>query len=386
MLRSPLAVALASASIALCSPAALGQQSGGGSGRPAQATMTSGGMDIDFDGGTVREFVAHLEELTGERSVVIKNELAANATLPAIRLSDISFITAMSAIEALADGDDIRGIRASNIGGAFIIRADADRPIPAGATGSDFTFDGGSGLELLQKVKEVFPRANVVARGPARQANIPPLNLRNVNVYGVMNAIDGLVDDSRTDSAFRLDVEDKGMMFVIDARNISGPRSQVEFKAISLAGIVGAGRLSDADALSAIEAAVEVGGEADSTRIRFHEQTALLIVSGPQSVINAITQVVATLRESAIASQDALEQRAQLEREATIARSRMEYHRELYTYAESALERATAAFEAGDYSEHEVLEYRLELLDARASLQEAEARLKHLESVLQRYD
>ena len=395
MIRSFLTVVLASASLALASPQALALQSGGGGrgggpGGSGGAFPAATGMAIDFRGGTVREFIDHLQEQTQEQQVVIRNDLAANAVLPPIRLTNISMRTAMAALEALVQGDNIDGFAITNLGGAYIVDAWRGDPGSGGAEaprGSDFVFEGGTGVEFTQAIKEVFPDANVVARGAARRATIPSLSLSNVYLNGVMAALDGMIiEASGSQPKLALEVEDRRMLFLIDAVDLTGPREEVQFRAMSLAHIIGSGGLSEQDALSAIEAAVEVGGGADPTRIQFHEETSLLIISAPPGVIGIVTQVVNTLDEAAAGARRESAERAQLEAEITVAESRMDYFSEVLANVEQQFERVTAAFEAGQVSDAEVYEQRLAVLEARASLKEAEARLMQLQRSFQAYE
>jgi len=344
-------------------------------------------MTINFGGGTVRDFVAHLQEQTGEQQVVIKNDLAGNAVLPPIRLTNASMPTAMAALEVLVDLGSIDGFEVSNIGGAYIVEAFGSNDASESLGGTDFVFEGGSGVEFMSAIKKTFPDANVVARGAARQANIPPLRLSNIYLSGVLSSLDGMIiDASGSQPKLRLVVEDRRALFLIDAIEFSSPREEVQFRALSLAHIIGAGGVSEVAALSAIEAAIEVGGGADSTRIQFHEETALLIISAPPGVIGIVTQVVNTLSDASIDAREKREQRSQLESEITVARSRLEYFSEVLSIAEQRSERATAAFEAGQISESQVHEHRLQALEARAEVKEAEARLMQLERRLRAYE
>jgi len=386
MVRSLLAVTLAAASLSLASPLALGQ-AGGGSGRGGPTTGSAAGMTINFGGGTVRDFVAHLQEQTGEQQVVIKNDLAGNAVLPPIRLTNANMPTAMAALEVLVDLGSIDGFEVSNIGGAYIVEAFGSDDASGSLGGADFVFEGGSGVEFMSAIKKTFPDANVVARGAARQANIPPLRLSNIYLSGVLSSLDGMIiDASGSQPKLRLVVEDRRALFLIDAIEFSSPREEVQFRALSLAHIIGAGGVSEVDALSAIEAAIEVGGGADSTRIQFHEETSLLIISAPPGVIGIVTQVVNTLSDASVDARDKREQRSQLESEITVAHSRLEYFSEVLSIAEQRSERATAAFEAGQISESQVHEHRLQALEARAEVKEAEARLMQLERRLRAYE
>ena len=389
MIRSFLTVVLASASLALASPQALALQSGGGGmgGGPGGIGPAATGMAIDFEGGTVREFIYHLQERTQQQQVVIRNDLAANAVLPPIRLTNISMRTAMAALEALVALDGIDGLEVMNIGGAYIIDAYGSDEGAATARGTSFVFEGGTGVEFTQAIKEAFPTANVVARGTARRANIPSLSLSNINLSGVMAALDGMIiEASGSQPKLALEVEDRRMLFLIDAVDLTGPREEVQFRAMSLAHIIGSGGLSEQDALSAIDAAVEVGGGADSTRIQFHEETSLLIISAPPGVIGIVTQVVNTLDEAAAGARRESAERAQLEAEITVAESRMDYFSEVLANVEQQFERVTAAFEAGQVSDAEVYEQRLAVLEARASLKEAAARLMQLQRSFQAYE
>jgi hypothetical protein len=163
-------------------------------------------------------------------------------------------------------------------------------------------FAGGSLAEFVQHIKEKTNANKILLRGPAGRFDIEPVAFDNVSMTGILTAFSGAEQVLDTGERLRLNVDSRfGVLLVevqVDARQAQERLDPVRTASWSLASMRGPGKLSTEEMLTAIEAAVEVSGAADSAKIRFHDETSLLIVSARTDALETIDGVLEQLRKS----------------------------------------------------------------------------------------
>ncbi len=385
------------------SPTVLAQDSGGypSGGVGSAAGMARSGaasvIDIDFAGGNLSEYFEHLQMKNGVRNIIVGSEDLAQVSMPRVQLTGVLFSDAVELPYFLAQSPDGQQISIDTVGSSKSIFVVGMRDL--GEVGwidpvhkpISFEFDGGSLAEFVDVVQAAAGTKQVLVRGNAAEFEMPPLQMEKVTLYGVLSALDGDERRHRNGDRSRLNVGDRDGVYLVEVETDSPSRQDMEARRTqtmswSVASLRGQGSVSTEELLTAIEAAVEVSEGVETTKLRFHDETSLLIVSATGQTLQMIDSVLQQLSRSAnstaTARQEALEQQSKFRSEAMIARSRMDYFTELLNFEEKRLERLQASFESGSISEEEVHEQRLAVLEARASGQEAEARLQEVEARL----
>lgn len=367
------------------------------SGFPGRAAASSV-IDIDFKGGNLAEYYEHLQQRNGVRNIIMASENLAEVSMLEVQLTGVLFSDAVELPYFLAKSPDGQQIHIDMVGSSksiFVVGVrdletvnwvdPMHKPI-------SFDFKGGSLNEFVAEVQAAAGTKQVLVRGKAADFEMPPLQMEKVTLYGVLSALDGDERRHSNGDRSRLNVGDRDGVYLVEVETDSPNRQSMESNRAqtmswSIALLRGPNRLSTEELLTAIEAAVEVSGGVDTTTLRFHDETSLLIVSATGQTIQMIDSVLHQLSQSALASaaaeEEATDRRSMLTSEAAIARSRTEYATELLSFEENRLERLQMAFESGDLSEEEMHEQRLAVLEARAAMQEAEARLIQIQSQLE---
>ncbi len=293
--------------------AAIAQSSDGfGAGGQDAAPAESGSkavIDIDFGGGNLAEYYEHLQDRTGVRNIILKGEGLAGASMPEVKLSSVLFGDAVELPYFLAEVPEDRNLDIETVGSSrtiFVIGL-ASRSEPMMSAPEyrliSFEFPGGSLEDFVATVQRTAGTQKVLVRGNAAEFEMPPLILEGVSLRGVLSALNG--DERRSESGVRSRVlvdERNGVYLVEVLTERQGQQSQADLQirtvSWSLASLRGPDRLSTEEMLTAIEAAVEVGGNADTTAIRFHDETSLLIVSAQPATLETIDGVLRELRRS----------------------------------------------------------------------------------------
>ncbi|MFI4855107.1 MAG: hypothetical protein ACIAQF_09055 [Phycisphaerales bacterium JB065] len=285
-----------------------GFSGGSGSGGTASLFSTETVIDIDFGGGTLPEYYEHIQQRTGVRNIILASEDLADVLMPEVKLSSVQYPDAVELPYFLTSFSDDRRFDISEVGSSksiFVVSTRNTEDHKGGAH-SEITFDfkGGSLSEFVRLVQDAAGQQQVLVRGDADNFMMPPLRLENVTLHGVLMALDG---DTRQSSQGERSVISSGFregVYVVEviskqaiSRSQAGP-SALQTMSWSLAALRGQGRLSIEEVLAAIEAAVEVSGDAERTTVRFHDPTSLLIVSARADTIAAINDVIAQLQKS----------------------------------------------------------------------------------------
>jgi len=127
---------------------------------------------------------------------------------------------------------------------------------------------------------------------------MPPVTLTGVSIKGALAPLEfarpadprfnrpGVFEDDP-----ELEIDEDGGVFVIAPEEGWPPRVETEQAVWSLAGLIDRGGLTPEDVLTAVESAVEALGAEDVT-IRFHPETRLLSVRGPEEPREIIDEVL----------------------------------------------------------------------------------------------
>jgi hypothetical protein len=355
-------------------------------------------IDIEFGGGNLAQYYEHLQQRNGVRNIILASDDLAKFSMPEVMLSSVLFSDAVELPYFLTKAPDGQRIHMDTVGAShsiFVVgvqdNEEANRSDPM-VKPISFDFEGGSLDDFIATVQEAAGTQNILLRGPSSEFEVLPLKMENVTLYGVLSALDG--DERRTSNGQRvsINVDDRSGVFLVEVQADLQTRQSMESNRLqtvswSLASIRSQDRLTTEQMLTAIEAAVEVSGAADTTTIRFHEETSLLIVSARSDAIQTIDGVLVHLQQSAdataAAEREAMKIRSQLQSAARALGSQMEYHAEVLEIQEARLDRLMEAFDAGNLSQDEVYEQRLAVLEAKASLQEAEAQLTQVKAQLE---
>jgi hypothetical protein len=181
---------------------------------------------------------------------------------------------------------------------------EAGAPADAGmARIIDLRFAGGSAVAYLDAVRKVAPDVNVVVLDEhVAEVPVMPLELKRVRVATAIEILDGLtrIDGERL---VQLDVGFTGpepaMRIATVRAEVAGPsapRDQMSH-VWTLQEVIGAGT-GPQDILTAIETALELAELGTGARLRFHEETKLLIVRGSREQITIVDDVIDRLREA----------------------------------------------------------------------------------------
>lgn len=311
---------------------AMAQVPGGGSGGRAGGGFPQSGArevtNINFSGGNLAEYYEHLQQHTGVRNIILNGDELERVMMPEVRLSTVLFADAVELPYFLAVVPEGYYLNISMVGSSksiFIVGIEES----AVTTVSDpvrrpisFAFAGGSLQEFVATVQMAAGTQRILVRGDAASFEMPPLQLDNVTLRGVLLALDGDERRSQSGERSRISVDERDGVYLVEvqAERLSRQSQedlQIRTVSWSLASLRGPGRLSIQEMLTAIEVAVQVGGNADTTTIRFHDETSLLIVSAQPRGIATIDGVLRELRRSSDEAfgehQRLMEQRNELE-------------------------------------------------------------------------
>lgn len=179
----------------------------------------------------------------------------------------------------------------------------------------DIDFPGGSLDQLMKKIEAVEDVSfNIVNGEGIRPAavTLPAFSVRNVNVISLMDVMRSLLPQE-----FALDTAAVGpnsVVCVLKRRN-SAPNVPAAFGSFQLGPY-----LAD-QSVDNIVAAIRVAWELDPThdaaafRIKFHQPTGILLVSGPPQAVNIAHSVVSRLKRNAEEPPESVSDESSLARE-----------------------------------------------------------------------
>lgn len=359
-----------------------GFSGGGGSGATTSLFGTETVISIDFAGGTLPEYYNYVQRRTGVQNIILASEDLTDVLMPEVNLSNVQYADAVKLPHFLTSFPDDRIFEINEVGAGesiFVVSLRNPQESASSSYGSiSIEFDGGSLLDYVNLVQDAADEQIVFVRGDAANFTMPPIHLENVSIHGALQAIDGDTRDLPSGERMSVSSEYRQGVYVIKVLTNQVDRgasdqSPVQTSTWTIIGLLGPGRLTIDDVLSAVEAAVEVSGTAGVTKIRFHEPSSLLIASGPLDTLQLIDRTLDRLEETAALRFVKYEQLLELE-------SRLVQIEAFIQENQNALSRAeeiVASFQSGDpevkESQARFYESRLGLLRDRIAEQKADA-------------
>lgn len=166
----------------------------------------------------------------------------------------------------------------------------ASTPAPAQEPRADVSFAGGTAQQYVDAIAKAFGAANAAVAPDAASITVAPVQLKAVTRHDAIMLLQALASG-------RVSVMPRGDTFMVFAdksseeQRLETPIIRVWPLAKTLA------RMKPEEALSAVQAALDLAG--DGASVKFHQDTALLIVRGTGRQIDAVTQVVDRLDNTA---------------------------------------------------------------------------------------
>lgn len=294
------------------------------SGSSAQSPAL-GNLDVDFSGGTLREYFRHLQDQAGVNNIVIQDEEIGKIKMPRVKLSGVHFADALSLVPSLIDRANHPNLRISPVGmnrSIYVAYSHQKEELfspPENSIQTPISVDypGGSLTDFVRYLQEKSGANRILLSGPSERFEIKPVEFEAVTTKSILSAYSGAEQVLDSGERLRLNVAlREGLLLVevqSDTRMVDQQRNPVTTASWSLASMRGPGRLRADQMLTAIEAAIEVGGGEESTKIRFHDETSLLIVSAHGQTIQMIDRVLDELRRSADAAAERQKARESLQ-------------------------------------------------------------------------
>jgi hypothetical protein len=248
----------------------------------------------------------------------------------------------------------------------------------------DLDFDGGTAAQYIDQIRRKVVYANIVADPGVDLVEMLPVQLKRVSLHQALALLDGMSAEGE-DHQIVLDLgilpgEDSMTVYKIEAKGRTfGERARRDSRIWSLQQVIAHGYTAS-DVLTAVEISLEMIENTQSPAdVRFHEDTALLIVRGHPSQLDAINALVSQLTVSP----------ARHERDEQ-ARSRLEQTQlklvEAQADAARFHEKATAARDEADQLARQVTEWQTRAQLYRDELESMrkryEQRLQELQAIL----
>ncbi|MHC5002468.1 MAG: hypothetical protein ACYTJ0_05035 [Planctomycetota bacterium] len=193
----------------------------------------------------------------------------------------------------------------------------------------DLSFKGGTVGDYVAVLRTKAPNVNIVVVPGADGVQLPPFELRSVDLHSAINLLQTVVEE-REDRSVMLDVAitparspEASQVYTVRAadrgRRASPPRESL---VLAIEDILRGGMEAEA-LLTAIETSLDLlAGETDPAQIRFHEATGILIARGHPLQMSTIAEVVDQIRRNVSfrmqeerREEDARKEQAELERE-----------------------------------------------------------------------
>ena len=168
----------------------------------------------------------------------------------------------------------------------------------------DISFGGGSVESYVDELQNGFDALNVVMQPIARDVHLGAVKLKSASARDAVGAIEYMVDDPRVTKLVIRPYGDQDDGFAYAVLAAQSPKQRPwkpEVRIWALGPILGNTMQAD-DALSAVEAALDIQGT-DAT-VKFHADTQLLMVFGSPPQLDAVNQVVMRLEDTIGAAQD----------------------------------------------------------------------------------
>ncbi len=260
-------------------------------------------VDIEFDGGSLAEYLESLRRISPEMRIVAPDSVD-QIGMPRVQLQDVAPIDALLLPGLMINGVDV--VNTQMIGGSdvtqiYVIEVSpeiAGTPSISKHDYFDLEFKGGLVRDYVRVIREATGRANIVMLPGAESFYAPAVKLKSVTVEAALSILQDAIEieeDGR--SVAHLEVSDHRVgdapdrMFVIRAHAIPHhEQGHIQNGVWSVKEILEGPGISIDDAVGALESALELFS--DPAEVRFHEQTGILLARGPEEQIHMIERVL----------------------------------------------------------------------------------------------
>jgi len=207
----------------------------------------------------------------------------------------VSFLSRLVPSLALAPR---AGVIAAAIGAALALATPAAAQPDSGIPGNvSLDFPGGTVSEFAATIREEAEGANILLHPDAADVELPPITLEKAWWADALRVLHGWRLDSRG-TVVTLVIEDEGSTLSVNA--LTGDARQAT-RVHRLRDTLDALNLTGDDVLTAVRVATDLS-RAEGT-MRYHEETALLLIHGEGPYLEAVEQTVSELRADAEAAQ-----------------------------------------------------------------------------------
>lgn len=275
---------------------------------PVRSVQRSGNwLSIEFSGGSVMEYFEALRDANPRSSYVMHPDLA-RVRMPPVKLARIAEPEAASFVEDLVHGvhvsmnvthekqpDQQADYYLSLCTVSMDLAVVADWLLQTEAR-IDLDFPGGTVAQFIAAVRALAPESNIVI-SPAEvgESELAPIKLTRVQVHDALKTLENV---QWPDGVSRLSTAQQGEVTIIGWREPKpqgGPATPMS-SVWSLREMIDAGMKVE-DVLSAVEAVIAL--QKEPVEVKYHKETALLLVRGTPEQIGAILQVIDRLRDEA---------------------------------------------------------------------------------------
>ena len=177
---------------------------------------------------------------------------------------------------------------------------DPKGPQPSGPVVVSLSFHGGTLAEFVGQIRSGEPRVNIIVAESAKDARLPPIELRSAGLDAVLDAACVVAEGSQQIEVHDFHGDGGEPVYSIvavqsgDQEGQIRPQQTTQVHALShlMAGGPNVG-FQDAVILSSLEAAME--GTAGKPIVRLHKESGLLIFRGTQEQLDILATVMESL-------------------------------------------------------------------------------------------
>lgn len=179
----------------------------------------------------------------------------------------------------------------------------------------DIDFPGGSLEQLMKKIETVEGVSFSIVNGEGirlSSVNLPPFSVRNVNVGTMLQVMRGLLPkEIALDAAA---VEPNSVVCILKRRD-AAPNVQAAFGSFQLGPYLAEQSVDNIVAAIRVAWELDPNHEPEAFRIKFHQPTGILLVSGPPQAVNIAQSVVTRLKRNAEETPEPINDETQVARE-----------------------------------------------------------------------
>ncbi|MEM8836241.1 MAG: hypothetical protein AAGD00_10515 [Planctomycetota bacterium] len=353
-------------------------------------------FDANFEGGSLESYFTELGEAFPGVSLVVDPD-AARVLVPDVRLRNVPLQSIATLPERIVSGVDVTfggggpvvytdgtEERTGLVLAVQVDTAQVDSWVPESIAAIDIPtfdvdFDGGTLAEYVELLRRLNPDISIVTAGPLEHVDLPAIRVRDSIFFDVLQLAKLLAEPS---GSISMEAVSADILVIRAADHEHQEHEEVVTRFWSLESVIVVHGLPLEDVLSAVETMLELFDGGD-TRVRYHDQTSVLLARGPEREIEAIQEVVERLERTAIDRHNQYENLRKLERERDRGRSEVSLQAAVLEKAERDLDRVVKLFEQEFAPESEVESARLQIAERRHELDRAMADLEAKESELE---